>query len=181
MKSDIKTLRAYAEGRKLPTFKLLAELPTSWIEYAYDVYTKTPVSSDLARNARESAGILGTRVDEYDSLTEYYNQSCVDQISLDESYNTLSGAYNFRFGSLKHNSVIPMHIDEPFSIRGICVIRGSHKFTFENGDVIEMFPGELYFINGCYRHSVENTSPADRVALLNNFTLNEHNVSIINR
>lgn len=177
--SDIKTLRAYAEGRRLPTFRLLANLPKSWIEYAYDLYTETPISSDLARDVRESAGVLGTRVDGYDSLTEYYNQSCVDRISLHESYQILSGATNFRFGALKHGSLIPMHIDEPFSLRGICVIRGSHKFTFENGDVIEMFPGELYFINGCYRHSVENSSNIDRVALLNNFTLNEHNLSLI--
>lgn len=177
--SDIKTLRAYAEGRRLPTFRLLAELPTSWIDYAYDLYTKTPVSSDLAKDARERTEILGTRVDGYDSLTEYYNQSCVDQIFLHESYEILVGAHNFRFGTLKHGSAIPMHIDEPFSLRGICVIRGSHKFVFENGDMMEMFPGELYFINGCYRHSVENSSDIDRVALLNNFTLNEHNLSLI--
>lgn len=177
--SDIKTLRAYAEGRKLPAFRLIAVLPEPWIEYAYRVYSKTPISSDYAKEQRERDHILGTSVEEYDTLTEFYNQLYPDNIVIHEAYDTLVGAHHFRFGELKVGHTIPTHIDEPFTLRGLCVIKGQHKFTSETGDSVIMNPGELYFVNGCYKHSVENTSDTDRIALLNKFTLNEQNVNII--
>lgn len=177
--SDIKTLRAYAEGRKLPAFKLLAVLPDPWIEYAYRVYSKTPISSDRAKEQRERDHILGTTVEGYDTLTEFYNQLYPNELNYHEAYDMLIGAHHFRFGELKVGHTVPMHLDEPFTLRGLCVIRGQHKFTVETGESVIMNPGELYFVNGCYKHSVENVSDIDRIALLNKFELNDHNVSIL--
>jgi hypothetical protein len=170
--SDIKTLKAYAEGRKLPPFKLLARLPNKWIEYVHDIYTQTPISDEHARQQREHDRIIGTKVENYDSLTQFYNQLYPSSITTHELYNTLSEPHHFRFGRLKSRSTIPMHLDEPFTLRGLCVIKGQHRFVCETGHSVVMNPGELYFLNGCFRHSVENTLDSDRIALLNKFRLN---------
>lgn len=178
--NDIKTLRAYAKGRKLPVFKLLAIIPESWISYAYQVYSKTPISSDHAKEQRERDNILGITVEKYEYLTEYYNQLHPENLVISDAYNILDDAHSFRFGELKSKSTIPMHIDEPFSLRGLCVMSGQCKFVVETGDSVVMSPGELYFINGCYRHSVINDTDSTRIALLNKFTLTEENVRKLN-
>lgn len=177
--SDIKTLRAYANGRKLPEFKLITNISKEWLEYAYQEYLRTPISSDYAKEQREADGILGTEVEEYEDLTTYYNQSYVDNILFPEEFNLLDGLHHIRFGELKHSSTIPFHIDEPFTLRTLCVIKGEHKFISETGAETMMYPGEWYFVNGCFKHSVINTGDCDRIAVLSKYNISDHNVSII--
>jgi len=178
--NNIKTLRAYANGRKLPMIKLIGNVSENWLEDAFRVYESTPITSDYAKAQREKDRILGTKVDKYEELTEYYNQLHPDSLSLPEEYHLLEGAHHLRFGELKANNTISMHLDEPYTLRGVCVIRGQHEFILEDGSLVVMNPGELYFVNGCYKHSVRNTLNIVRVALLNKFFLTKTNIKVLN-
>ena len=177
--SDIKILRAYARGRKLPTHKLITTINSMWVSYAYEIYTNTQQSSDHAKQQREDDGVLGTEVSDYQDLIAYYNQYYTKELILAKEYSVLEDVHHCRFGELKLGHTIPFHIDEPFTLRSICVIRGEHRVEFENGESVIMKPGELYYINGCYRHSVINTGNVDRVALLSKFKLNTHNIGVL--
>jgi hypothetical protein len=177
--NDIKTLRAYVKGRQLPAFLLLGKVKKEWLDYAYSVYSNTPVSSDYAKYQREKDGIKGTTVEAFDELTTYYNQLYTNELTLPNEYNILSGIHHLRFGKLEANSTLPFHLDEPFTLRCLCVIQGRHTFMSETGDSVVMEPGELYFVNGCYKHSVKNSDAADRVALLGKYCVNRANLRSI--
>lgn len=179
--NDIKTLKAYANGRQLPSFKLIANIKKEWLEYAHSVYSNTSVSSDYAKFQREKDGILGTMVESYDTLTLYYNQMHPVSLNLSDEYRILDDVYDIRFGKLEPNALIPFHLDEPFSLRSLCVIKGHHLFSSETGEKVVMHPGELYFVNGCYKHSIQNLSNISRVALLTKYPITKDNLNIISQ
>ena len=60
------------------------------------------------------------------------------------------------------------------------MVHGTHTFCVENGTEYNMQTGELWFINGSFRHSVKNTSQHERIALLGKFDNSVDNVRIIN-
>jgi len=177
--SDIKILRAYARGRKLPTHKLIATINNEWLSYAYEIYNSTQQSSNYAKQQREADGIVGTEVSDYQDLIKFYNQYYPKQLILSKEYKILDDVHHCRFGELKLGHTIPFHIDEPFTLRSICIIKGEHRVDFENGKSVNMKPGQLYYINGCYKHSVINTGDIDRIALLSKFKLNTHNIGVL--
>jgi hypothetical protein len=177
--NDIKTLKAYVNGRKLPAFLLLGKVKKEWVDYAYSVYVNTPISSNYAKYQREKDGIKGTTVEAFDELTTYYNQLYTNELTLPNEYNILSGIHHLRFGKLEANSTIPFHLDEPFTLRCLCVIEGCHTFMSETGESVIMKPGELYFVNGCYKHSVRNSDTTVRIALLGKYPVTNANIRSI--
>ena len=178
--SDIKTLRMYAKSKKLPQAVKLGDVPYEWVKYAQNVATAAPNTSEHALNQRTEKNIAGTEIVNYNQLTEFYNQRYIDNIELPNKIKELQGVHHLRFGVLEEGKTIPFHLDEPYTLRFVCVITGSHKSKFETGSEYLMKEGELWFINGSYKHSVENTFGGTRIALLGKFEHCEYNTRIIN-
>lgn len=178
--SDIKTLRMYAKSKQLPQAVKLGIVPQEWVEYAQNVASTAPDTSKQALDQRIEKNITGTEIVNYDQLTEFYNQRYITDIKLPDEINLLRGVHHLRFGVLDQGKIIPFHLDEPYTLRFVCMITGSHKFKFETGLEYLMQQGELWFINGSYKHSVENTFNGTRIALLGKFEHCEYNTRIIN-
>lgn len=173
-------LKMYAKNRKLPRAVKLGVVPLEWISYAYNVAKFTPNSSDQALNQRVEKNILGTEVTDYDTLTEFYNQRYIENLRLPSEIEKLQGVHHLRFGVLEQGGIIPFHLDEPYTLRFVCMVAGTHKFHFDNGTAYDMTEGELWFINGSYKHSVENTTNSTRIALLGKFEHCENNIKLLN-
>jgi aspartyl/asparaginyl beta-hydroxylase (cupin superfamily) len=182
---DIRTLRAFAQGRKLITFRYLGEANKKWLADMYELYQITP-----AKKARtlENHGVqdwrkaAGDEVVDYVKLLKTYEQKYIDNdIELDPILQKFHGIENLRFATLNNGETLEKHLDNPWTKRLIIVIQGTQRTVFETGDDVAMSTGNIYFINGCYRHSVVNTTvKGDRIALLCNFKNNKHNRDIIN-
>lgn len=177
---DIRTLKLYAKNRKLPLAVKLGTISNEWITYAQNVACELSNTSDIALSQRSEMGVKGTDIENYESLVEVYNQRYCPDLTLPPEIENLNGVFHLRFGVLEKDGIIPYHLDEPFTLRFICIIQGSHNFCFENNNKFEMKAGELWYINGSYKHSVENTSHNTRIALLGKFANNETNIKLIN-
>lgn len=177
---DVKTLRLYAQNRKLPNAVKIGTVSESWLTYAYTIARDLENTSDGALDQRTALGIKGTEVEGYDKLTEFYNQRYISKLILPNEIERLEGVHHLRFGVLDKGGTIPFHLDEPYTLRFICMIHGTHKFHVEDGSSYDMSPGELWFINGSYKHSIENTSPGTRFSLLGKFARNDTNMRMIN-
>jgi aspartyl/asparaginyl beta-hydroxylase (cupin superfamily) len=178
--SDIKTLKMYAKSKKLPQAVKLGTVALDWLDHAQTIATSAPNTNEQALNQRIEQNITGTEIVNYDQLTEFYNQRYINSIELPSEINMLQGVHHLRFGVLEEGKTIPFHLDEPYTLRFVCMIVGSHKFKFETGSEYLMKKGELWFINGSYKHSVENTFSGTRIALLGKFEHCEYNTRIIN-
>lgn len=177
---DVRTLKLYAKNRKLPLAVNLGIISDEWVKYAQNVASDLNNTSDIALAQRVGMDVKGTSVENYESLVEIYNQRYCSNLSLPPEIEKLDGVCHLRFGVLETDGVIPYHLDEPYTLRFICIVQGSHKFHFENSNTFEMKVGELWYINGSYKHSVENTSGNTRIALLGKFANNETNIKLIN-
>lgn len=178
--TDMKTLKLYAQNRKLPEAVKLGTVPETWLTYAYTLARDLENTSDAALIQRQQKGVAGTEIEGYDALTEFYNQRYISRMILPNPIERLEGVHHLRFGVLEKDGVIPFHLDEPYTLRFICMIHGTHKFHVEDGKTYEMNPGELWFVNGSFKHSVENTSNGTRFALLGKFARNDINLRTIN-
>lgn len=174
---DFKTLKLYAQNKKLPKVVKLGIVHDSWLKYAYQYASGLKNTSDFALEQRSALNIKGTEVDDYESLTGFYNQRYVSNISLPEEVKKLEGVHHLRFGVLERNGTIPFHLDEPYTLRFICMIHGTHRYHVETGETYDMAAGELWYINGSYKHSIENTSEHQRIALLGKFERNDNNIN----
>lgn len=178
--SDIQTLKAYAKGRKLPLTVFLGKADKEWTKETYEFFKTLPITSDIALAQREQLNVKGTEIVNYSELTNSYNQKYFNSsIVLPDQIKKLEGVFHLRFGVLNPNSIIPYHIDEPFTLRFMCLIKGSHVYKSE-GIEIHMSEGDIYYINGCYKHSIENNNNEERVALLGKFSFNPTNVEHLN-
>ena len=177
---DIKILKLYAKNRRMPEAVKLGTVSNNWLTYAKNFAESLPTTSDVALNQRVTMNVKGTEVEAYDSLTGFYNQKYFDQIDLPEIFSQLEGVHHLRFGVLQSSATIPFHLDEPYNLRFICMISGSHKYHVETGSSYVMEQGDLWFINGSYKHSVENNLQYDRIALLGKFANSEKNIRLIN-
>lgn len=167
--TDFKTLKLYAQNRKLPKAVKLGTVSDSWTTYANTLAKTMSNTSDIALAQREALGIKGTEVDNYNTLTEFYNQRYCGRLILPNEIEKLDGVSHLRFGVLAKDAVIPMHLDEPYTLRFLCIVNGSHNFEVETGEVYHMTKGELWFVNGSYKHSIKNTTDGERIALLGKY------------
>jgi hypothetical protein len=178
--ADIKTLKLYAKNRKLPEVVKLGTVSSEWISYAYALANSLENTSDQALQQREEMNVAGTEIEDYTGLTKFYNQRYLKDMTLPNEITRLEGVHHLRFGVLKEGAVIPPHIDEPYTLRFICMVVGTHKYHAESGYIHQMDTGDLWFINGSYRHSIENITPGTRFALLGKFDNSEYNIKLIN-
>lgn len=176
----VKTLKLYAKNRRLPDAVCISNVPKEWIEYAYTRATNTNNTSDFALEQRTQKNIYGTGIEEYSELIKFYNQRYIDDLELPPEISKLEGVHHLRFGVLQPKSTIPMHLDEPYTLRFLCVISGEHNFVTELNNTYNMKAGELWFVNGSFKHSVENNTDSDRIALLGKFDNSENNLRLIN-
>jgi quercetin dioxygenase-like cupin family protein len=180
MRDSQKILRLYAKNRKLPAAVKLGTISKDWIEYARIFSSKIANTSDAALSQRNKKNIYGTEIENYDSLTKFYNQRYFDNIDLPKEITQLNNVHHLRFGVLDFDKTLPFHLDEPYNLRFICIIQGSHDYYSEKGELYQMTEGELWFINGSFKHSVKNTSAGNRIALLGKFPPDDKNLKLIN-
>lgn len=177
---DIKTLKLYAKNRKLPEAVKLSTVPKDWILYAQKFSNDLKNTSDEALEQRNNQHVYGTEIENYKHLTSFYNQRYFTNIELPEEIKRISGIHHLRFGVLEKDATIPFHLDEPYNQRFICLIQGTHKYYVEHGKTYDMHEGEFWYINGSFKHSIENTSTGTRIALLGKFPSTEENLRLIN-
>lgn len=177
--SDIKTLKLYAKNRKLPVAVRLSVISKDWIVQTQKFVNRLSNTSDIALDQRTKQNVYGTEIVDYDSLTEYYNQRYFTELDLPNEITQLIGVHHLRFGILEQGATIPFHLDEPYNFRFICMIQGTHKYHSETGESYDMHEGELWYINGSFKHSIENTSSGVRIALLGKFPPTDDNLRLI--
>lgn len=173
-------LKMYAKNRQMAQAVQLGRVSLNWLNYAIDLANSLENTSLAALEQREKMNVKGTEIENYNQLTEFYNQRYFEQVNLPEALTVLEGVHHLRFGVLEQGATIPFHLDEPYTLRFICMVKGSHKYHTETGAVFPMLEGEVWFINGSFKHSIENTSPGVRIALLGKFNRSESNLKLIN-
>jgi len=168
---DIQTLRAIAKGRGLSTFKYLGEVNKKWLEEMRELYRVTPFLPYQFLYSQEWRKAAGDQEIDATKLLKTYEQKYITQdIELDPILHQFNGIENLRFATLSYGETLETHLDDPQTKRLLIVIQGTQRVVFETGDEVDMIVGNTYFINGCYRHSVINTSlTGDRIALLCTF------------
>lgn len=171
---DFKTLRAYANGKRLPSVIKLGTVQASWIEYAIEISLKTPDSTGYSVSNRTD--VPGAQEYDYTKLGNYIQKNMFDEIILDNVLNNFEGVFNVRFAILDSGQSIPEHVDSPWDYRLLCVLTGSHDFV-SDGQVTQMLPGDMYFVNGCYRHQVTNNTNIERIAFLAKMPITEKNTN----
>jgi len=179
---DLQTLKAFAQGRKLITFKYLGEANKKWLADMHELYQITTAKKGQDFGGQEWRKTAGDEEIDYVKLLETYEQKYIDHdIELDPILQQFHEIKNLRFATLNHGETLETHLDDPLSKRLLIVIQGTQRTVFETGDDVAMFTGNIYFINGCYKHSIVNTTvKGNRIALLCNFKNNKHNMDIIN-
>lgn len=178
MSKNIKTLRQYASMRKkFPSVMLLGNIKKSLQDDLLKLSKTTPVSNNRSIDLR--SGVYGVEYDNTSPAGKTYNQKHIDEFIIGiEVLNTFTNKTEWRFAELDGYSDIPMHLDDPYSYRFLIVLEGSHEFETET-ETVTMLPGDVYFINGAYRHAVHNINPERRIALLGKMEINEHNTEIL--
>lgn len=177
---DYKTLKLYAKNRKFAEAIKISMLPEEWILYARDLAVSLPDTNQTALKQREELGITGTEIEDYSNLVKFYSQRYVNSMSLPDQISQFENVHHLRFGILGHKETIPYHLDEPYTLRFIAMIEGAHKYRTETGVSFDMKAGELWFINGSYKHSIENVYHGTRIALLGKFDNSLFNLKILN-
>ncbi len=169
---DIKKLRAYVKGRKLPKYKFLGKANSKWLN---DMKTLNNSISDTDDPGIYRKEIEGLEISNYDELLTYYSQKQNLNVKLDFILQQFEGISHQRFAILKKYETLPMHLDNPDTLRLVSIIHGTQTLLFEDKDAIDMSTGDIYFLNGCYKHSVINKINIDRVTFLCNCSNNEYN------
>lgn len=172
-------LKLYALNRKFPTAIRIGIVENSWIQYAINFEKTLSPSKGESYEYRASQNIPGTEIDDINSLRRFYYQKITEDLKLHTLISQFDNVHHVRFAMLDPLAKIPMHLDDPRYLRFICMLEGSHTYIPEKGDPIHMSAGEVWFVNGSYRHSVENNSDSPRLAILGNFDNNEKNSNII--
>ena len=101
---DIRTLRAFAEGRKFTTFKYLGEANKKWLADMYELYQITSAEEDQEDfGGQEWRKAAGDEVIDYVKLLETYEQKYIDiDIELDPILQQFHGIENLRFATLNN-------------------------------------------------------------------------------
>jgi hypothetical protein len=172
-------VKLYASNRKFPAAIKIGKINREWIDYALKLESQLPESKGESYEYRASQNIPGTEIDDINGLRKFYSQKLTSDLNLPDEIAQFEGLHHLRFARLESNSTIPEHLDDPRYLRFICVLKGSHRYVPEKNNDVLMSEGELWFVNGSYRHSVENLQNQDRVALLGNFSNNEKNNLIL--
>lgn len=175
---DTKILKEFAKGRRLPHYRYIGKADSIWMDYIKTVCNKTPESNEYSYANRQDVELDFETYKDF--LASYIQKNVFDKIIIDRCMEQFDNVTNLRFAILKEGDTVPEHLDSPKTLRMICMIEGSHIFKFEGDVECTMNEGDIYFVNGCYRHSVVNTTKGDRIALLAKMEYNTHNENIIN-
>jgi quercetin dioxygenase-like cupin family protein len=175
----IQDLRTYATHRKLPKATFLGNLSNDWVSKSLDHCSALPSQLQTTVTERNSIPIHGTKI-YYDQLEGIYDQRKIslDVHDLDPIIIRLQGVNHLRYALLNPKSTIPAHLDDPYTLRFICMLQGKHILSSEGTD-FEMTAGELWFVNGSYKHSIFNSEDYTRIALLGNFAYSDFNINML--
>ena len=59
----------------------------------------------------------------------------------------MEGVHDLRFAELGGDEFLPLHLDDPWSLRFLVMLEGSHDFVAEE-ETIPMYSKQIWFING---------------------------------
>ena len=178
MSEKITTLRQYAKMKKLPSIIRLGGIDSVTIEYYLKMVQETPISNERSIELRK--GIYGVEHDDTSPAGKTYNQRHLDdQPLLVSPLVDFIESFEFRFAELDVGAHIPSHLDSPYSYRTLTMLQGNHTLWSKGKVPIDMYPGDVYFINSAYKHSIYNTGDIVRIALLGKMKVNEHNTKLL--
>ena len=180
LKSEkIKTLKQYVRAKKLPIAKLLGNVSDDWVNYALDISEKTKISTEKAIDNRTDYGTVLS--DEYrkgildQSIVDYKQKHIEDLVLPNDIFSNMEGIHELRFAELESKELLPLHLDSPWTLRFLIILKGSNLF-FTEEESFPMNTNEIWFINGAHAHGVNNTNNFSRIALLGKWKYNENNI-----
>lgn len=176
---NINILRQYAKLRKLPGVIKLGILDDNIKSQLIELSVYTQISNHRAAKNRQ--GIYGVEHDATSPLGKTYNQKHIDNFMIGiDNLNSFKNKTDWRFAELQPSAVIPMHLDDPKTYRFLVMLSGEQIFYTECKKIkqVQMYPGDIYFVNPAYKHSVENKNEK-RIALLGKMEINEYNTELL--
>lgn len=181
MTKNIKILKLYAKNRRFPGYIFLGNLKKEWLDYSNALCKSLTDTSKKFYEERALTGIKGTELEtDYKKITSNYKQKEIINVNIPEPLIKFEYISHLRFALLDENSKIEYHLDDPRYFRFICIIQGSNVFHCEKHESIIMKEGEVWFINGSYRHMIDNCFQIKRIAMLGNFEITDNNRKILN-
>ena len=173
--SNIQTLKALALGRKMPSVIYLGQAEDNIIDSLLDLSNNIESNLDVSIERRFENPLPRSETDDYSVLNGKYTQKNIDQsVDLGNILNTFEDIHNVRFGVLGVGNSVPFHLDDPFTYRLLVMLQGMHVWQDETQKVT-MSEGDIFWVNGCYKHSVHNIGDIDRIALLAKMPITEKN------
>ena len=167
----MKTLRQYAKAKKLPLVKHMGNVDGEWVDYALGICGQSKITTEKTIEGRT---VYGTELpEERDDIQ--YEQKHVNDMSLPDTITKMEGVHDLRFAELGGDEFLPLHLDDPWSLRFLVMLEGSHDFVAEE-ETIPMYSKQIWFINGSHLHGVKNHSNKTRTALLGKWSFNEENI-----
>ncbi len=175
------------QSRKRPVVRHIGQLPASLIAdlltYWQNQSERNDLSEAITSRKERQLPIQGIETIDRDYAQLYLlkaqNHGATSQIKetissveniLTRRVGEITGPLSqMRISTLESGAKIPMHIDDPEQCRVVSLLQGAQEFVLENKagrHKVEMMPGDLYFVNTAWPHSVLNTSVVERVALL---------------
>ena len=170
----MKTLRQYAKAKKLPLVKHMGNVDGEWVDYALGICDQSKITTEKTIEGRT---VYGTELpEERDDIQ--YEQKHINDMSLPDTITKMEGVHDLRFAELGGDEFLPLHLDDPWSLRFLVMLEGSHDFIAEE-ETIPMYSKQVWFINGSYLHGVKNHSNKTRTALLGKWSFNEENIEVL--
>ena len=130
LKSEkIKTLKQYVRAKKLPIAKLLGNVSDDWVNYALDICEKTKISTEKAIDNRTDYGTVLS--DEYRKGIHhpkfFYKQKHIEDLVLpNDIFSNMEGIHELRFAELESKELLPLHLDSPWTLRFLIILKGSN-------------------------------------------------------
>lgn len=122
---------------------------------------------------------IQSKLPDSDDKEEYYIVTPEDfkDVEAEVSYLLKSPVCRLRYSVLQKNDSLEYHIDQPGMDRFVMVIEGDHVINIKTKHGVHrqpMLPGEVWYINSNWEHSVDNIGSNKRLALLGCFEYNKN-------
>jgi quercetin dioxygenase-like cupin family protein len=190
---NLKTL--IQKRNKLPIFRYYGNITDSSILTLTNNFSDYEVSTDSAKNLRRTLvpddsdynGDATKNYHQHDIQTripegEWTEKSFVDlPVIFNSLYAELTYMLNgpvcrMRYATIDASDSLPFHMDQPGIDRFICVLQGEQVVHVNAKDQTYsqvMRPGEVWYLNTNWDHSVVNTHDSQRLAMLGCYDYND--------
>ena len=183
MTNDRDNLKAMALQRKLPDAIKLGSADSEWIQNALLLCSRMGDDTLLRLSEREKSKKMVTdssggnvKLDDLVWAVDYKQRILTESLGIDPMFENHS---HIRFAELVPKKILPYHLDSPWTYRFIIMLYGSHVFETELGNRYEMSVGDIYYVNGCYKHRIINDGDVTRIAVLGNFEINDTTTELL--